>query len=300
MTCYVVLWIPTIHHRLPCALSHSCRDDISDLNKEPFNVSIDLDQENGNILISTGTNKVKKDKDTYELFISLKQEEVSHNGMILYSYESKYYGDNQEDGFRFTEDHFPQAIYHIIKSFYHHHDFHDKKADALLKPYISKDYISINTDNNDAILYYLNMYEAFLDGIINNIRTVKDNLRGKSYEAITILYTKAKGFHVYLNALYHSPYNTKCRLDNNSFDESDQAWRRCAFNIENTINYLDIVEREYGVYHQFDITKQARRWAKRGFYIGLAGALIGLVALLYTGFYRDIITFLGELFCKSI
>jgi hypothetical protein len=276
--CYAALWMPTIHHHLPYAIESYCEKNISDQPEEPLHVEVILKKDSGDIEIKAWDNNSEGKTKTKNF--ELKQEEVSRDGMILYSYEAEKYDENQKDGFRFTEEHFPKSIYHIIKSFYHRHRFHAEDEDAILTPYTSEDYIDINSENNAAVLHYLNMYEDFLDGIINNINTIENNSKGVKYKTIVALYTKAKGYDVHLNALYYSQNNTKCRLDNKTLDEPDQKWHRCAFNIENSMEFLETVERKYGINHQFDITKQARYWAKAGFIVGAIGLLMSVIALI--------------------
>lgn len=130
--CYVVLWIPTVVHT-PIPFSSPFHggervENISDIPDEEFLIKVKTIERNVDILIS------KEDDPTqFELFLTLDYVDFSHNGMIKYSFEPKLLGGGE---FGFDKDTFPEIVYHIIKSFYHIHEFHEDESDSSLKPYL--------------------------------------------------------------------------------------------------------------------------------------------------------------------
>ena len=54
---------------------------------------------------------------------------------------------------------FPNAIYHIVKSFYHTHEHHETDEDSLLTAYTSPDPIAIKDPDNKALVHYLQLYD---------------------------------------------------------------------------------------------------------------------------------------------
>ncbi len=248
MTCYAVLWIPTIVYRnLNEVVTTTIKEtNISDIQGNILNVRVCL-LENESIDIDICSNT----ESDYKHYITLKFVKPSYNGLRLYSY--KYTANAQyEDGFRFTDKTFPEAIYHIIKEFYHEHDFHELENDASLIAYTSKHKVNIQNDDNPALAHYLQRYEFMLRAMVDNIHEwleairTKTDIKDQIFTSFPKMCLKARGYEVYMDALYHSRYNKKCRV--NCYD--DRELRQRAFNIENAQRYIKAAEYEYSVKYQ--------------------------------------------------
>lgn len=198
----------------------------------------------------------------FVLFVTLKYIDESGNGMILYSYEDAVMPDGE---FRFTGNDFPEVIYHIIKGFYHTHDFHEEAVDSSLKPFImpySKEF-NFKSFNNQALLHYLECYEKVLRGYVSMSRVWFRQLRNKgkgdnekAYKVLPQFFLIVKGYEAYLSTLYNSRYNTMCRLNHLPIEESDEEGerkkklRQLAFNIENSIKFFKALEFEFDIRYQ--------------------------------------------------
>lgn len=254
MTCYAVLWLPKIMHGeiLPVG-NHYIHDnvDISDYDS-PLKVRVQLmDNRDVEVCIYDQINN------TPLHFITLKYEDHSCNGTIMYSYEEKIFSG--EAGFKFTKDSFPKAIYHLIKAFYHQHDFHDEKCDTILRPYTSDHKIDIHKEDNEALLHYLECYEEMLKNTVIYVQMMLSTMRRKTdnwkindriFKVLPELCLRARGYEVYMSTLYHSRYNTLCKKEVAYFNNSIKRLRQRAFNIENALRYLRTVEYEFDVMYQ--------------------------------------------------
>lgn len=261
MICYAVLWIPTIVYRnLNEVVTTTVKEtNISDIEGNILNVRVRL-LENESIEIDIYSNA----ESDYKHYITLTFVKPSYNGLRLYSYE--YTVDSQyEDGFRFTDKTFPEAIYHIIKEFYHEHDFHELANDASLIAYTSKDEVHIQNDDNPALAHYLQRYEFILRAIVDNIHEwleairAKTDIKDKIFTSFPKMCLKARGYEVYMDALYHSRYNKKCRV--NCYD--DRELRQRAFNIENAQRYIRAAEYEYSIKYQHNSSTALQAIAER-------------------------------------
>lgn len=93
MDCYVVLWIPTIvYNDFSASIKTSLEKNISDIPDRELIVKVDL-LENGSF------NVFIKSVEQYDLLVELKREQVSSNGLMMFSYKST---SNKESGFRFN------------------------------------------------------------------------------------------------------------------------------------------------------------------------------------------------------
>lgn len=239
MRCYVVLWIPTlVYTGFDTPFSSSpIEKNISDIPGDDFFVKVEL--------ISGGDFSVSVQKEgVYEPFVLLHREQVSSNGLIEFSYEKK---SPEGSAFCFTENEFPSAIYHIIKSFYHLHNFHEKEADSSFLPYISSRFVFIRTRDNDALRHYLRTYGEYISNSVNNLQTAiqrvrekKEEIKPESRSLVQRLCTLAQGFEVFMGVLYRSKYNTICKTNS-----EDRNWRHLACNIENGLRYVRTIENEY-------------------------------------------------------
>lgn len=256
-TCYAVLWIPTFTHKpfVEHPFQETIRRNISDLVGEDLDIIATIRKDKSIGISAHGKNGVKK------FFLRLNYVDSSRNGLVEYSYKETHC-DMKFDGFQFTSEVFPEAIYHIIKEFFHEHEFHEKDADTSLPPYTSDKEVNLQQNDNPALQHYLERYETALTDLVIFARRAKEDiaedLRKKKikerfnlwqadikkiwadikeqegfkkrigifyhsvisrfakkydhYRSFGIIITKAKGYEIYLNALYGSIYNTKCKV----------------------------------------------------------------------------------------
>ena len=260
MMCYVVLWIPTIVYRDLKVVSETTKEtNISDVEGKLLNVRVRLlEDESIDIDISSDV------ASGYKHYITLNFIKPSYNGLRLYSYE--YNANPQFDaGFRFTDETFPEAIYHIIKEFYHEHDFHEPANDASLIAYTSGCAVDIQDDDNPALAHYLQRYEFVLQSMVENIHLwlesirEKEDIEDKIFTSFPKICLKARGYEVYMDALYRSRYNKKCRVD----CYADRELRQRAFNIENAQKYIKAAEYEYSVKYKHNSTRVLQAIAEK-------------------------------------
>ena len=285
MDCYVVLWIPTIvYNDFSKPLENSIEKNISDIPGKELVVRLEL-SEKGDFSVFSKTGE------RFELMVELKRKQVSSNGLMLFSYDST---SNEENGFRFTSTEFPTAVYHMIKSFYHVHDFHDSDTDSSLPPFVSSVIIDIQSKDNKALLHYLNNYNnvisntvRYIQFAIRSTRRNKEEIRPETRSGIQKLCLYARGYEVYMGVLYHSKYNTISNTES-----KDREWRHIACNIENGLRYIRTIEREYGEYTQQrfvdKVIKDAEsslissnksiKISKISNYVGIASLIIGIIS----------------------
>lgn len=282
MACHVVLWIPTIVYRgFSVALETSIEKNISDIPKKQLFVRVSL-LDNGSFEVA-----LKSDQGTYNPIVTLCREDVSSNGLMSFTYKST---SNKESGFRFTTTEFPTAIYHIIKAFYHVHEFHDENNDSSLPPYVSSSKVDIRSTDNPALQHYLKTYSRvvstfveYLQLAIRRARITKDDVQPQVRTLIQNMCLTARGYEVYMGVLYRSKYNTKCHPDINT----DRELRHVACNIENSLRYIRLIEHEYGEYKQqafvqkvIDDAQQSIKSSKWSIGIGWGSVIIGIVSLI--------------------
>ena len=241
--CYAVLWIPTVNH-LPIPFEEPLNDgvkiaDISDIIGRPFNIKIQTNGKNIDIFTQN-----EKECDAFDPFITLHFEKFSHNGMIKYSFEPKFFENGE---FGFDDKSFPGVVYHIIKGFYHIHEFHENETDSSLLPYLSKKDINIGEPDNEAIKHYLKNFERIILVLVNLAREFSDMVQDKGkkdpefvqkdFDTFFKMYIMVRGYDAYQHSLYKSVYNKKCQISN----EDEKELRRCAFNIENSVRYFNVL-----------------------------------------------------------
>lgn len=214
-------------------------ENISDIPDEEFLIKVKTIERNVDILIS------KEDDPTqFEPFLTLDYVDFSHNGMIKYSFEPKLLGGGE---FGFDKDTFPEIVYHIIKSFYHIHEFHEDESDSSLKPYLSEVDVDIHKEDNPAIRHYLENHERTILNLLKNAKTLLREVVDKEkqsdrkveirdYESFPSMYIMALGYDAYISSLYKSAYNKECNIGT-----AERDLRRRAFNIENSIRYFRVL-----------------------------------------------------------
>jgi len=241
--CYAVLWIPTVNH-IPIPFDNPHNEgvkvaDISDIIGRPFKIKVETDGYNINILTQN-----EKNPEIFDSFITLYYEKSSHNGMVKYSFEPKYLANGK---FGFDENAFPEVVYHIIKSFYHIHEFHEDETDSSLLPYLSKEDLNITEPDNKAIRHYLLNHEKIILVLVNlareYAREVIDAEKSnpdfvlKEFGTFINMYIMVLGYDTYFHSLYKSIYNKNCHISN----DNEKRMRRCAFNIENSVKYFKVL-----------------------------------------------------------
>lgn len=261
---YAVLWMPTINHG---NIVHPIKTiaeekDISDRG-DSLKVRVVFESDSKCISVHYLSGK------EFVLFVTLNYMDESGNGMILYSYEDAVMPDGD---FKFTGNEFPEVIYHIIKGFYHTHDFHEEAVDSSLKPFVlpSSDDFNFKSPNNQALLHYLECYEKVLRGYVAMSRFWFRQLRDKgkceneyAYKVLPQFFLIVKGYEAYLNTLYNSRYNTMCRLNHLPIEDKSEKdeigskecerrkkLRQLAFNIENSIKFFKALEFEFDIRYQ--------------------------------------------------
>jgi len=286
MRCFVVLWIPTIvYNDFSKPVCNILEKNISDIPEKQLTVKLEL-SEKGDFSV------YKKDKNQYVFLVELKREQISSNGLMLFSYNST---SNEENGFRFTSKEFPTAVYHMMKGFYHVHDFHDDDSDSSLPPFVSSEKIDIKCADNKALLHYLNNYNKVISNTVQYIqfairiaRKNKEEIRPETRSNIQKLCLYARGYEVYMGVLYHSKYNTLCIIHG-----KDREWRHKACNIENGIRYIRTIEHEYGEYTQqkfvdkvitdaetsLKSSNKSIRISKISNYVGIASLVVGVISI---------------------
>lgn len=278
MDCYVVLWIPTIvyHDFSKTTGLDPIEKNISDIPGDDLYVKIELE--------SSGNFKIfKKSNNKYVFVVELKREQISSNGLMMFSYS-----EVSDGNLSFSSAEFPTAIYHMIKSFYHIHDFHDNDSDSSLPPFVTNHRVDIRNNDNEALQHYLRTYSKVISDTANYIqffiRRVRYNKKEFSFETRDIiqkLCLYARGYEVYMGVLYHSKYNSICNIDS-----KDRNWRHCACNIENGLRYIRTIEREHGEYVQQSFIDKvisdaanSVRMSKISNCFGFFSVIIGIISL---------------------
>lgn len=272
MAYYCVLWIPTVFHKKLYQLSTHCERevDISDLQHCPHRVKVRLD-ESGSVSITT----LEKEE-----VITLRLIDTCSNGLFLYEYSI-----NDEENSLIGKE-IPYAIYHIVKEFYHTHEHHAPEEDAYLKPYCSEIKPEIKNNDNEALMHYLKNYHDKFSAYLNQIHYAYNALkeRKKSPQATFLVSTKAnkqiiglcmkaRGEELYYNALNKSKHNTLCKSDNKRNPELSKL----AFNIENTLESIRLIESKVLHEYSFLTTKLSINIAWVAFFVGL---VLGVISLL--------------------
>lgn len=238
---YVVLWIPTlirgsiVNHPIQTTITRN----LSDIDGNPFCVEMSL-QENNDIVISILNEEGNKD-----LFLKLNYVQESDNGLVEYSFIETHLNDC-EDGFRFTSECFPVAVYHMIKELYHEHEFHDQDNNLINTPFISTTRIDLHNCYNSAILHYLREFERSLSDVNRFSRYALRVIRNdqnvlNDYRSFDNLRVRALGTMTYYNTLI-STVQDYC--DGAATTNQQREIQNLIFNLENAIRYYDPINFE--------------------------------------------------------
>lgn len=294
--CYCALWMPTIIHqdfKEPYFRESKIREISDDILVAEGDCKLYVkllikDNQDIEILIYKDDGyRYNKQDDT--LTITLKYIDHSHNGMFFYSIEA----DDVHHPLIYNpisgEYRFPCDLYHGIKEFYHKHAYHKvSDGDSTIYPLISQNPIDIKQADNAVLCHYLKLYE---DKFINDFEFLQHNfsslINGGLRQKILFFFgwrrhhsfyriaTRLKGDKTYYNSLYMSCYNTKVRLERSNPDDSEEekAHKRCAFNIENIVKSVDIMEDR--IDNQFGLTN-----ARISFWIAIIAIFISVITFI--------------------
>lgn len=191
---------------------------------------------------------------------------VSRNGLVQFCYEipDDFNPAKQTHPLIDKNKKITHAVYHAIKDIFHEHIFHKTEKDSIINPYTNEKEIDIKSDDNPALLYYLGQFETILADSIDQINSIANRItefrsvdKGEGLHQALILSqdllercVKALGFGVYYQALCYSKYNLSFKKE--SFPgkakpdiSKEKEYYQCAINIENSLNYIRVIEAQY-------------------------------------------------------
>ncbi|MEI8271561.1 MAG: hypothetical protein WCG08_02975 [Paludibacter sp.] len=274
---YCAFWIPTIYHLDNSAcIQNNITKDISDNSAQKHHITVNLGA-NRDIVITNNTGA-----------LTLKYKVHSKNGIYLYEYEID---EKSDTSLLFISMEMPNAIYHIIKELYHSHVHHEENADSLLRAFVSDQPIDIRTENNEALVHYLTIYEkkfiAYSDQIstlcnklISNGNIVtKKHLNLNGYKQIDKLCHNALGEALYCETLLNSKYTNS---DNHLIDDSHNQQRIRILNIKNAIQNIKLIEKRNLAEFNYRNTKIAFKNHTQGFIISLLSISLATISIYLT------------------
>lgn len=293
--CFCALWMPTIIHQ--------------DFN-EPYFRESKIMEISDKVSVASGDSKLhvkllmedldikilmyKDDGFRYNrqddsLTLTLRHRDHSHNGMFFYAVETEIEQHPLIYNAKSGEYQFPCDLYHGIKEFYHKHAYHKvSDGDSTIYPLVSRNPIDIKQPDNEVICHYLHLYE---DKFINDFDYLQFNfcalVNGGIWQKILFFFglrrhhsfyriaTRLKGDKTYYNSLYMSCYNTKVRLERSAPEDSDEdkSLKRRAFNIENIVQSVDIMEDR--IDNQFGLTN-----ARISFWVAIIAIIISVITFI--------------------
>jgi hypothetical protein len=194
--------------------------------------------------------------------IDLKLVGSSRNGMLHYGYTKRTDVDTELNNL--IDLILPLGVYHLIKSFFHTHEFHSGEADSGLEAYV-RPYdknLNVRTKDNPALMHYLSQFQNRLRTCRRQIRqNVKalENLppefifykNREGYELIDKKCSDAIGESLYYKALLYSWYNDSFKIKSGSENNSTlteaqieecKKKHQCAVNIEGAIEGIKLIQ----------------------------------------------------------
>lgn len=267
---YCVFWIPTMYHHegVQIPIKKEISDDISDDANNRHHVTVTLTDQYDII--------VKNEREE----ITLKYEDRCNNGLYLYSFDI----ENENS---FLKNEIPNAIYHLIKGFYHTHEFHNNTTDSLLRAYLSASHVNINSKNNEAITHYLKLYEekfkAYSQQItaLCNRLTHNSSIRGSKHEILENhkllqeICNNALGEALYCNTLLSSKY-VDFELKENDYNNEQ---RKLIINIKNAIENIKLVENKNQSEFNYRNTKIAYKNNTSSFWLTAIGIILSAISI---------------------
>lgn len=262
---FYVFWLPRMYHKELLVLdtaSHVITDEISD-DISPaaiHHIKIEIDS------VDTANHDITIDSrlgDDRHVTIVLKYINDSHNGLIQYYYEA----DNRNHEAKFISEAIPNAIYHLIKSFFHAHEYHHPQGDSTLFAFSSKKEVDIKGQDNEALMHYLEQYEKKFRGYRKSAFEQLQYIEEKNEESADEYYInylrrhshldslcdKALGESLYYETLLYSWYNGSCKHNREGHhlnscqncdtqSESCKRLHRLALNTKNAIDSIRIIK----------------------------------------------------------
>ena len=244
---YCVFWLPRLYHKDLAVLDpkktiiseeisdNVGNDRISILSKEQIaaltdiekanvhHVSVEIDTlDNSNRDIRILSRSGLKDK-VKEVTVDLKYISSSRNGLIQFFYKT----DNRNPEAKFITLALSGAIYHLIKGFFHVHEYHANNADSTLFAYTDDNEIDLSANDNSALMFYLKQYEKKFRGYRDSINDKLSLIEEKDKESLDERFfncttrhrvlaqqcINALGESLYYDALLHSWYNNSCKYN---------------------------------------------------------------------------------------
>lgn len=85
-------------------------------------------------------------------------DETNNKGFVVYSIDSDEL--NNDSFCHSLRGKMNPSIYHYIKECFHHHEYHRRSDDALLSPFVKEGDFSLESDERDMLLFYLEQYKS--------------------------------------------------------------------------------------------------------------------------------------------
>ncbi len=123
-------------------------------NHQRLQVTIKVNDEQHKDIILTYINSSKNERGE----VSLSFIDACKNGMLYYSYTY----DNDNPYQKAIHIAIPKAAYHLIKRFFHRHEYHSREKDSLLEAYIKPHKINIRECDSKPLQHYLKEFEIIL------------------------------------------------------------------------------------------------------------------------------------------
>lgn len=236
---YCVFWIPTLFHTEIEPINFLTKEkDISDDAACSHHVRVDLDRVSADITIHSSSNASEFD-------LTLHKINSSRNGLFSYSYEL-----TEEVESAFVGGVIPNAIYHMVKGFYHEHCYHKPECDSVLDAFVSDSEIDIKGMDNEALKHYIIQYEEKFSAFCEQIKYDLDFLQCNSADTDQkfVAFGRRKelnnrcinvlGEYLYCLSLINSKYNGCCKDDRNC------KLYRSVINIENAVNNIKLLQEQ--------------------------------------------------------
>jgi hypothetical protein len=211
---------------------------------------------------------------------TLIQKKASRNGLVLYAYDEKLLESlslTEKDGEALWS-----AIYHFSKDFYHVHEFHDKHNDSILPPYMKK-CEDIQTNNNEALIYYLTCYENKFNHYHDYAKDLLDHVKKRLFDKVqfeTLMYYRPiwdrvfyriKGAHIYYRTLVGSKYLHSADQD---------KFHRLILNTEQRFRKIKLIEMDVRDRVSYADASQNNRLATTAQRVGLISLTVSFISLL--------------------
>lgn len=259
---YCVFWIPTIYHTDVTILNPDPQTkDISDKMGKQHNVTVSLNQQNHNLTIKSVPAEGE------EAVINLKCEDHCRNGLFSYSYE---YDDNIKEQI-FLQGNIPNAIYHMVKGFYHQHKYHKSTNDSVLDAFVYPEKINIKDDDNKALIFYLEQYESKFQTSIWDIedkyRFLEEEDKTDENRLINLqkrleldeFICNILGEAIYYRTLLESKYNKSFRYTPPQAIEGEKNPNhdlyKKALNVRNSLSHITLMQKKNFANYQRDVFK---------------------------------------------